>query len=103
MSKKTDTLYEDVYKRLRGVTSKSIKDSDGDPEAPFTIACAQTEALVRTLRGFTLRAVPKEKHAEYLNWFMGEFLKDVTERMPHIRANVIVREVKPKRKRRKSV
>lgn len=98
--KKADEFYEIVYERLRGAASLSLAESKV-PEAPLLVADAQAEALVRTLRGFTLRSLPKKEHAQYLHWFMTRFLKELTEKLPHIRAHMIVREMPRKRKVKK--
>lgn len=99
MAKKTTKRhYEMVYKDLREVAHEAMRAFGDREDAPFMVACAQAEALVRTLRAYTLRAVRKNAHAGYLHYFFTELLQETLHEMPHLRGMLLVKEQKPKKK-----
>ena len=76
---KIDQRYEAVYRRMREAASEAARTFQEDPDAGVLVANAQAEALTRTIRGFTLRKMPKVRHAHYIHWLFSRMLIDCIE------------------------
>lgn len=95
---KRDKHYDQVYRKMRAVTSELLKGVHNEPDGGVVVAGAQAEAFVRTLKGYTLRSIKPEYHAQYLHKLFSSIMKDVLDGMPHLRGQIIVVECKPKKK-----
>lgn len=93
---KKDIRYEKVYKRVRAVASESIREFERAKDAGVVIAGAQAEALIRTLKGFTLRTIKKPYQAEYLHFLFSGMMKEVLDGLDHLDGRIVVVERKKK-------
>ncbi len=94
---KKDKLYEKVYERVRTLASESLKESGDRPDGGVVVASAQAEALARTVRGFTLRTVKREYHAQFLHGLLNQIMKDVLDGLDYLDGKIIVVERKKKK------
>lgn len=94
---KKDRRYEKVYKRVRDIAAKSLEELQDRPDGGVVVASAQAEALARTVRGFTLRTIKKEFHAQFLHGLFSQMMKDVLAGMDHLDGKVLVVERRRKR------
>jgi hypothetical protein len=96
---KRDKHYDQVYRRMRAVTSELLKGVHNEPDGGVVVAGAQAEALVRTLKGYTLRSIKPEFHAQYLHKLFSSVLTDVLDGMDHLTGKIIVIE-RPRSKKK---
>jgi len=94
---KRDRQYDKVYRTIRAVTSELLKGVHENPDGGVVVAGAQAEAFVRTLKGYTLRSIKPEYHAEYLHKLFSQMLKDVLDGMPHLGGRIMVMENRKKK------
>jgi hypothetical protein len=97
MTTKKDKRYEKIYERVRAITSQSIKELERSRDGGVIVAGAQAEALVRTLKGFTLRTIKKEYHAEYLHHLLSGMLKEVLDGLGHLDGRIVIMEKRQKK------
>lgn len=95
---KKDKLYEKVYERARSIAAESLEESKGRPDGGAVIAAAQAEALARTVRGFVLRGIKKEYHAQFLHGLLNQIMRDVLEGLDYLNGHVVVVERTKKKK-----
>jgi len=94
---KRDKHYDQVYRRMRAVTSELLKGVHNEPDGGVVVAGAQAEAFVRTLKGYTLRSIKPEFHAQYLHGLFSKILVDVLDGMGHLDGRIIVVERRKKK------
>lgn len=94
---KRDKQYDQVYRKMRAVTSELLKGVHENPDGGVVVAGAQAEAFVRTLKGYTLRSIRPEYHAEYLHKLFSQMLKDVLDGMNHLGGRIMVVEKRRKK------
>lgn len=70
---------------------------DDVDDFPLTVGNAQAEALVKTLKGATLKWIPKKKHAHYLAWVFSQMLEDCLKGRKDLVGRIYIAE-KSKRK-----
>jgi hypothetical protein len=95
---KKDKLYEKVYERVRTLATESLKESQDRPDGGAVIAAAQAEALARTVRGFTLRTIKREFHAQFLHGLLNQIMRDVLDGLDYLDGHIVVAERKKKKK-----
>lgn len=95
---KRDKRYDWVYQRCRDIASETLREFKNDPDGGIVVAGAQAEALVRTLKGFTIRHIRPEYHARYLHSLFGQMMKDVLDGLPNLRGGLFIREIDKKKK-----
>jgi len=88
--------YEEVYDDFRTVVETAVDRYGAGVETATIVGNAQAEALVRTLRGFTMRKMTKKQKAEYVSWLFGQMLVDILDGQKGLVAKILVREVKAK-------
>lgn len=93
-----DKRYEWVYNRARDLANEALREFKSDPEAAMFVPGAQAEAFVRTLRGYTLRHLPKSRHAHYLHGFFTAIMRELLEGNDHIEGHIVFRD-RPKKKK----
>jgi hypothetical protein len=88
--------YEEVYSEFRTVVESAVDRFGNHSDIALVVGNAQAEALVRTIRGFTLSHIPKRQRAEYLHWLFNQMLGDILGGEKGIVAKMVVREVAKK-------
>jgi hypothetical protein len=94
---KREKQYDQVYRKMRAVTSELMKTIHENPDGGVVVAGAQAEAFVRTLKGYTLRSIRPEFHAIYLHKLFAAMLKDTLDGMKHLDGQIIVVERRRKK------
>ena len=86
--------YEEVYGDFRTVVETAVDRYGSHSDIALVVGNAQAEALVRTIKSFTLRRMTKRQKAEYLHWLFNQMLGDILSGEKGIVARMLVREVK---------
>lgn len=94
---KKDKLYEKVYEQVRTLANESLKESEKRPDGGVVVASAQAEALARTVRGFTLRTIKREFHAQFLHGLLNQIMRDVLEGLDYLNGHIVIVERKKKK------
>lgn len=90
--------YEEVYDDFRTVVETAVDRYGAGVETAIIVGNAQAEALVRTIKGFTLRGMTKRQKTEYISWLMSQILSDILDGEKGIIGRMLVREVRVKKK-----
>jgi len=88
--------YEEVYDDFRTVVETAVDRFGNHSDIALVVGNAQAEALVRTLRGFTMRRMTKREKAEWLHWLFNQMLGDILKGEKGIVAKLLVRETRKK-------
>ena len=90
--------YEKVYADFRGVVETAVDDFGQRSDIALLVGCAQAEALVRTLRGMTLRGMSRPQKAEFISWLLSQLMSDLLEGQRGIVGKTLVRLCKVKKR-----
>lgn len=88
--------YEEVYDDFRTVVETAVDRFGNHSDIALVVGNAQAEALVRTIKGFTLRRMTKRQKAEYCHWIFNQMIGDILKGEKGILAKILVRETKRK-------
>lgn len=88
--------YEEVYDDFRTVVETAVDRFGNHSDIAIVVGSAQAEALVRTIRSFTLRRMTKREKAEWLHWLFNQMLGDILKGEKGIVAKLLVRETRKK-------